>query len=157
MMLNSVVLPEPLGPINPMRPRSGTAKLTLRSTERPPKLWPTASSRRMAASAVMRCCLAGGGLAPQEVEPAHQPARKPHHHGDQRQAEQDLVKIAETAEVFGQERDEQRADDGAEHRAHPAEHRNQQEAERFIDRKTLHADERGVMGKKVAGERAEER
>src|SRR5690242_7878121 len=92
--LNKVVLPEPFGPIRPMMPRSGTEKLTLRSTCRPAKLWPTASRRRMSLAVAMRgprFC----HLPPQYFGRADQPALQPHDHADQRQAEQDLVKVAE--------------------------------------------------------------
>ena len=51
------------------------------------------------------------------------------HHQDESKTEQDLVEVAEPAEILRHEGDEQRPDHGAEHRAHPAQHRDQQEAE----------------------------
>src|SRR6185503_17590430 len=98
MMLKSVVLPEPFGPMRPTSPRSGTANVTLRSTVKPPNRCPTARSSRMAGSAARARSRLRGSPAPEALDHAHQAAGQSHDHADEGQAEEDLMKVAEATE-----------------------------------------------------------
>src|SRR5271170_320502 len=101
MTLNSVVLPEPFGPIRPIMPLSGTGKVTLRSTARPPKLCPTSSSRRISVTAWlfgMVDTLGFGQLGRDEAECAGKAAGQENDDTNQRKPEQDLMEVAETAQ-----------------------------------------------------------
>src|ERR1700722_21038523 len=144
MTLNSVVLPPPLGPIRPTIPLSATANVTLRNTDRPPKLWPMPSTSRMSPLLCMSGLLQlrlwphAQQPIPQHLQPARKASRQEHHDADQRDAKQYLVKVAKTAEIFRQNGDEQRANNRPPGRARTAKHRNQQEAEGFVDVKALH-------------------
>ena len=59
--------------------------------------------------------------------------------------------------TLGQDGDEHRAEHDAPQRAHAAQHRDQQKADRLVDREALHAGERDVVREQAAGDAAEQR
>src|ERR1700716_1831142 len=117
MMLNSVVLPAPLGPTSPTSSPAWMPKVTSRSTTRPPKFMPMPSS----------CSMGSAGLRDARPTAATEFRRKPddalrqeqdHHHDDNAQDHQP-VELRDAQELGHGEKD-QGADDRPAQRADAA-------------------------------------
>src|SRR5580698_7901959 len=98
-MLNSVVLPEPLGPIRPTKPPSGTAMWTDFSTRKPAKLCPMSRISRI--SPAMQFAAALGAI--ETADRADDALRHDDDHEHQGKAKEDLVEIAQLAQQLGHE------------------------------------------------------
>src|SRR5690242_6331789 len=104
MMLNSVVLPAPLGPITPVMLPFSTLKETSSSAVTPPKIWVMPQTSSMAGA-----FLPLEKLAAQVGHQPHQAARHEDHHHHYQAAVDDDVVIMCSAQELRQERQQGRA------------------------------------------------
>ena len=116
-----------------------------------------AVERRMSVSAVMRAPVPRRACGPRRPAAPISPSGQDHDDGDQRQPEQDLMEVADPAQQLRQKVTNSAPEHHAPERAHAAEHRNEQEADRLVDGEALHADERDIVREQAAGEAAEQR
>ena len=160
IMLNSVVLPAPFGPMTAKIAPGATPKLTLSTASRPRKrlLTPLTSSSALMAAAPRHAELAG--------EPGPDAVRQHHHHHQQADAVEHLLGAghveAERGQQLlhdlGQAGQQECADDRAEQRADAADDRAEDQLDRARDVKDLlrkqivvvereeHAGDRGHAG-----------
>src|SRR4030043_2376392 len=124
--LKKVVLPAPLGPMRATISPSRTWRSTALRARRPPKFIVIPFTSRTLCISRLRWFAAVLPRA-ELVDPPdvrHDPLRPENHHQDHRRSEQEHPVVAEGPEVFrGQDQDE-RPQDHADDRAHPAQDDN---------------------------------
>src|SRR5580692_11068811 len=137
MQFSSVLLPAPLGPINPTIDPDSSAKLTPVKARMPPKSTETSSiARRLMGRAI-------SGRSRQT--PRHTPQTLRHEHHPRR--------ILEAAQQFGDDDIECGADDRTADGAEPADHHHAQEGNRKPDAETFGIDVAHQIGKQAPRDR----
>src|ERR1700678_3335933 len=141
MQLSRVLLPAPLGPINPTIDPDSSAKLTPVKAWMPPKSTETSSITRWLTGRAI------SGLSRQTARHSPKTPRHEHHHQHQQQTEHQARRILESAQQFGDDDIERgaayRPADGTE----PADHHHAQERNRKSDAETFGIDVAHQIGK----------
>src|SRR5450756_773954 len=173
MALNSVVLPAPLGPINPTISFSSAWKSTLLTAMRPPKALTSCvvSSTRMGSVAgigphlpfLFRLVLAAGPHLQLHAHGPEQALRAEDHeeHQDQPQGDPARLRVGlhegEVAQPLLKRYPDGRAEDGADDVAHAAEYHQAQDQERLHEHEAARRDVVEVVPEEHAHGAGEER
>src|SRR6516162_2966841 len=118
MMLNSVVLPAPLGPISPKISPSSTVNDTSSKARSPPKRRDTRSQT---------------STPPSPQEGREDTARQVDRHQDEDRAVQQQAVLAQKAQRLRQDREDDASDDRPQERGRPAEDRIGQDVDRLSE------------------------